>query len=149
MVLEYTKLQSTLDVVIVGEKTMTGSAVTLAVVDLTSAKYARGFNNLSLVIQNADTTGAVTVTASISTNTSGTGTVEVIRTLTLPSGEADAVLELVPEIISHASDRSGTTVKSIIFKATGTNTDTLDCAVIGTPNLEQDGLTNSDHSAIA
>lgn len=149
MVLEYTKVQSTHDIIVVGEKTMTGSAVTLAVVDLTTAKYARGFEALALVIQNSALTGDVTITASISTNTTGTGTVEVLRTIVLDSADTDVVLEIVPEIVSHASDRSGTDVKSIIFKATGTNTDTIDVVVIGLPNLCQDGLTASDPTSVA
>lgn len=147
--LEYTKFQSTNDVVVIGEKTMTGSAVTLGVVDLTSAKYQGGFSCLALVVQNASLTGTLTITASISTNTSGTGTVEVLRTITVPSSGEKAVLEIVPSIVSHASDRSGTTVKSIIFKATGTNTNTLDAVIIGKPNIEQDGLTGSDHTTLA
>ena len=149
MVLEYTKVQSTLDVTVVGEKTMTGSAVTLAVVDLTSAKYFRSFECLALVVQNAALTGTLTITASIATATNGTGTVEVVRTIVVPSTGTKAVLEIVPEILSHASDRSGTVVKSVIFKATGTNTDTLDCAIIGNPNFAQDGLTASDHTSVA
>tara|TARA_B100000424_G_scaffold267566_2_gene260710 strand:+ start:65 stop:523 length:459 start_codon:yes stop_codon:yes gene_type:complete len=152
MALRYTRLQSTLDVEVVGEKTMTGSAVDLKVVDLTAGNNVNGVRNVACIIQNADLTGDVTLVARGNTAANGSGTDTTIATMTIDqsAGDTKCVLEIPSELLAHYSDRSTDGYfKSLVFDATGTNTDTLDVCIVVEPLIAQDGLTPSDVTTVS
>lgn len=150
MALRYTRLQSTLAVDVVGEKTMTGSAVDLKIVDLTAGNNINGVRNVTCIIQNGSLTGDVTLLAKGNTVAAGSGTDTTIATMVLDSADDKMVLEIPAELLSHYSDRSTDGFfKSLVFEATGTNTDTLDVCIITEPLLEQDGLTGTDTTTVS
>jgi Tfp pilus assembly protein PilV len=152
MALRYTRLQSTLDVEIIGEVTMTGSAVDVKIVDLTAGNNVNGVRNVTCIIQNASLTGDVTLVARGNTAANGTGTDTTIATMVIDqsASHTQCVLEIPAELLSHYSDRSTDGYfKSLVFDATGTNTDTLDACIIVEPLIEQDGLTPSDVTTVS
>lgn len=150
MALRYTRLQSTLAVDVVGEVAMTGSAVDLKVVDLTAGNNINGVRNITCVIANAALTGDITLIAKGNTVAAGSGTDTTIQTMTIDSADTNCVLEIPAELLSHYSDRSSDGYfKSLIFEATGTNTDTVDVCIITEPLLAQDGLTVTDVTVVS
>lgn len=131
MTLRYDHLGSKLYIEPLGDITMTAGPDTLKRINLiTFGQIA----NVALVINAATLTGAATLTASIGTTGTG-GTDTVIATMTLPivaSALGDYTFQIPAELIAHYEDRNGGpgTAKSLVFKISGTNGNTLQAAVI-------------------
>jgi hypothetical protein len=131
MTLRYNHQGSTLYIEPLGDITMTAGPDTLKRINLITFGQIR---RATLVINAATLTGAAVLTASIGTTGTG-GTDTVIATMTCPivaAAAGDYTLEIPAELIANFEDRNGGpgTAKSLVFKIDGTNTDTIQAAVV-------------------
>lgn len=151
MALEYTKLQETLRVEVVGTHTLNGSAQNAKVINLEASPYAHGLHCVGFFLQNGTLTGDVTVKVNINPANDGSGTDVTIRTATIDqSASEDAcVIEIPTELIGHYEDRNSIRAASLVLELTGTNTDTIDVAVVAEVKQQQDGLTENDVASVS
>ena len=121
---KFTHLSSKSLIKALGTLTMTGSIANAHVIDIL-------FDKAMLVINDADLTGALTVTVSGSTAADGLSGYTTIKTCTFSAALAnmDMAVEVDSEEVSYAQDQAGVVFLSVVFRLTGTNTDTLDAAV--------------------
>jgi len=144
MALRYNAIGSELYVLPIGTHTLTGSAQNIHVINNTSFGQ---IEKAALVIADADLTGTLTVLVRGNTAADGSGTDYTMYTMTLSSGSnQNLVVEIDAELVGHYEDQNGGTgtFKSIVFEVTGTNTDTLDAAVVVKGTYRKELLTDSD-----
>jgi len=150
MALRYNHLGSILHIEPLGDVTLTAGPDTLKRLNLITFGQIR---RATLVINGATLTGAAVLTASIGTTGTG-GTDTVIATMTCPivaSAAGDYTLEIPSELIAHFEDRNGGpgTAKSLVFKIDGTNTDTIQAAIVVERLHEYADQTPSDVTAVS
>ena len=131
MTLRYNHLGSKFYIEPLGDITLTAGPDTLKRINLLTFGQIR---RAALVVNAATLTGSATIIAYIGTTGTG-GTDTAIATITCPiiaSAQGDYTLEVPAELIAHYEDRNGGpgTAKSLAFKIDGTNTDTIQAAVI-------------------
>lgn len=144
MALRYSKLGAEQYVLPIGTHTLTGSAQNIHVVNFTTFGQIK---RAALVIADADLTGTLTVLMRGNTAADGSGTDTTLYTMSLSSGSnQELVVEIDAELLGHFEDRNGGTgtFKSLVMEVTGTNTDTLDAAVVITATHMYENLTPSD-----
>lgn len=135
---KFTHLSSKSRIVALGTLTMNGSIGNAYVVtDL--------FDKAMLVISDADLTGPLTVTVVGSTAADGTSGFTTIKTVVFSAALANMEMsvEVDSEEVSYAQDlaTAGTVFKTVVFRLTGTNTNTLDAAVQVVPLRQFGDLT--------
>lgn len=121
---KFTHLSSKSKIVALGTLTMNGSIGNAYVItDL--------FDKAMLVINDADLTGALVVTVAGSTAADGTSDFTTIKTCTFSAALAnmDMAVEVDSEEVSYAQDQAGVVFQSVVYRLTGTNSNTLDAAV--------------------
>ena len=135
---KFTHLSSKSQITPLGTLTMNGSIANAHVID-------ELFDKAMLVIADADLTGALTVTVTGNTLADGSGTHYVIKTVVFSAALANMAMsvEVDSEEVSYAEDQNGGmgTFKSVCFRLTGTNTNTLDAAVQVVPLHQYGDLT--------
>lgn len=105
----------------------------------------------AIVIADADLTGAAVVTWYGGTTVSG-GSLTAIAAITIATAtNTTGVLQIDGEDISEAAERAGLLPEgflSLVCKIDGTDTDTLDAAIVVEPLHMRDGLTPSSVTAL-
>jgi hypothetical protein len=121
---KFTHLSSKSFIKALGTLTMNGSIGNAHVIDYP-------FDKAMLVINDADLTGALTVTVVGSTVAAGTSGFTTIKTVVFSAALANMEMsvEVDSEEVSYAQDQAGVVFLSTVFRLTGTNSDTLDAAV--------------------
>lgn len=95
-----------------------------------------------LVINDAVLTGDLTVTVAGSTSAVGTSGFTTIKTHVFKStGTANFAVEIDSEEVSYAEDRAGVDFKTVVFRLTGTNTNTVKAAAMLLPLHRRGELT--------
>ena len=135
---KFTHLSSKSFIKALGTLTMNGSVGNAHVI-------AYPFDKAMLVINNADLTGALTVTVSGSTVLAGTSGFTTIKTCVFSAALANMEMsvEVDSEEVSYAQDAAGVVFLSTVFRLTGTNTNTLDAAVQVVGFRQYDDLTRT------
>jgi hypothetical protein len=144
MALRYTKVGAELYVLPIGTHTLNGSAQNIHVVNFTTFGQIQ---KAALVIADADLSGALTVNVRGNTAADGSGTDTTIYSMALGIADnQELVVEVDAELLGHFEDRNGGTgtFKSLVFEVTGTNTDTMDAAVVIKGTHQYENLTPSD-----
>ena len=144
MALRYNAIGSELYVLPIGTHTLNGSAQNIHVINFTTFGQ---IDKAALVVADADLTGTLTVLVRGNTAADGSGTDTTIYTMTRSSGSnQNLVVEVDSELVGHFEDQNGGTgtFKSLVFEVTGTNTDTLDAAVVVKGMYKKELLTDSD-----
>lgn len=144
--LKFTHLSSKNYVRALGTLTMNGSIGNAHVIAMTEQ-----IDKMMLVINDAVITGNLTVTVAGSTVAAGTSGFTVIKThVFTPNGDRNVAVEVDSEEISYAEDmatKANNNVKvrflSLVFRLTGTNTDTVKAAVMGNTFHQRANLTNT------
>lgn len=152
MALRYTKFQSEFKVDVVGEVALTAGPDNLKVIDLTTVPFKHGFHYIAFVLQNCALTGVASLTAEADDTIDGTGTADVIQTMSLPiDADGEHVLEIPSHLLSHAQDRSAnnSVYKSLTLRIDGTNLDTVDLVVVTKAMQEQESLTPADVTVVS
>lgn len=128
--LKFTHLSSRMLIKALGTLTMNGSIGNAYVV-------AETFDKAILVVNDAVLTGDFTVTVVGSTAADGTSGFTTIKTHVFKSaGQADFAVEVDSEEVSYAQDQAGISAgskvefKTVVFRLTGTNTNTVKAAVV-------------------
>ena len=121
---KFTHLSSKSKIVALGTLTMNGSIGNAHVI-------TELFDKAMLVINDADLTGALTVTVAGSTSSTGASGFTTIKTCTFSAAlsNMDMAVEVDSEEVSYAQDIAGVVFQSVVFRLTGTNSNTLDAAV--------------------
>lgn len=121
---KFTHLSSKSKIVALGTLTMNGSIGNAHVI-------TELFDKAMLVINDADLSGALTVTVAGSTAADGTSGFTTIKTCTFSAALANMnmAVEVDSEEVSYAQDVAGVVFQSVVFRLTGTNSNTLDAAV--------------------
>lgn len=131
-----------------GTKTMTGSAVTLATINL---ETFGSVSEIVAVINNAQLTGDCVVTWYGGTTTGG-GSLTAIAAITIATADpTTGVVQIDAEDIVEAAEVAGLLpagFKSLVLKATGTNTDTIDGCVVANTHHQYVGRTPSAVTAL-
>ena len=129
-------------------KTMTGSAVTIKTINL---ETFGAIESIAAVIADAQLTGTCVVTWYGGTTTGG-GTLTAIAAITLPNADpTTGVIQIDAEDIVEAAEVAALLpagFKSLVLKATGTNTDTFDVCLVANTHHKYVGLTPSAVSAL-
>jgi hypothetical protein len=129
-------------------KTMTGSAVTIKTINLETFGQ---LVSIVAVIADAQLSGTCVVTWYGGTTTSG-GSLTAIAAMTLPNDDpTNGALQIDSEDIVEAAEVAALLpagFKSLVLKATGTNTDTFDCCVVANKHHQYVGNTPSAVSAL-
>jgi len=125
-----------------GSLTMTGSIANAYVVTEISDKG-------EIVINDASLTGNLTVTIAGSTAADGTSGFTVIKTAVFASATTNCAFEYDSEELSYAEDAAGVKFKSVVFRLTGTNTNTLKAAVLVLPLHRRANLTATGTATIS
>lgn len=141
---KFTHLSSRMLLVPLGTLTMNGSIGNAHVIALTEQ-----IDKAMLAIKDAVLTGGLTVTVAGSTHEQGTSGFTNIKTHVFhQSGQDDFAVEVDSEEISFAEDQAtiannGTKVrfKTLVFRLTGTNTNTVKAAVLATTFHQRANLT--------
>lgn len=141
---KFSHLSSKYMVVPLGTLTMNGSIGNAHVIALTEQ-----IDKAMLAIKDAVLTGSLTVTVAGSTHEQGTSGFTNIKTHVFhQSGQDDFAVEVDSEEISFAEDQAtiannGTKVrfKTLVFRLTGTNTNTVKAAVLATTFHQRANLT--------
>jgi len=144
--LKFSHLSSKHYVRALGTLTMDGSIGNAHVIALTEQ-----IDKMMLVINDAVLTGNLTVTVAGSTVAAGTSGFTVIKAHVFSaSGSDDVAVEVDSEEISYAEDQAtlaNNNVKvrflSLVFRLTGTNTNTVKAAVMGNTFHQRANLTNT------
>jgi hypothetical protein len=128
--LKFTHLSSKMLIKALGTLTMNGSIGNAYVI-------AEPVDKAILVINDAALTGNLTVTVAGSTSADGTSGFTTIKTHVFTSGgQDDFAVELDSEEVSFAQDQAGIAAgskvefKTVVFRLTGTNTNTVKAAVV-------------------
>lgn len=89
------------------------------------------FSKAMLVINSANLTGPLTVTVAGSTSAVGTSGFTTIKTVVFSAALTgmEMSVEVDSEEVSYAQDQAGVVFQSVVFRLTGTNTNTLAAAV--------------------
>jgi hypothetical protein len=121
---KFTHLASKSQIKALGTLTMNGSIGNAHVITTL-------FDKAMLVINNADTTGTLTVTVCGSTVSAGTSGFTTIKTVTFSrvASDQNMSVEVDSEEVSYAQDVAGVVFLSVVFRLTGTSSNTLDAAV--------------------
>jgi hypothetical protein len=148
MSLRYTKIGAEQYVKALGTHTLNGSAQNIHVINFTAFGT---IERAALVLSDADLTGNLTVLVRGNTAADGSGTDTTILTQVLATADADMVVEIDAELIAHFEDRNGGvgTFKSLVFEVTGTNTDTVEAAVIVKGHHNYQDQTPSDTTTVS
>lgn len=128
-------------------QTMTGSAVTLKTINLETFGQ---LISIAVVISGITLTGNVTLVIYGGTSTSG-GTLTAIATITITTAGLTGVLQIDSEDIVEAAEVAGLLpagFKSLVVKATGTNTNTLKACIVADKHHQYVGNTPSSVSAL-
>lgn len=139
--LKFTHLSSKMLIKALGTLTMNGSIGNAYVI-------TEPIDKAILVINDAVLTGGLTVTVAGSTSAAGTSGFTNIKTHLFGSaGDANFAVEVDSEEISFAEDQAsiaaGTKVqfKTVVFRLTGTNTNTVKAAVVAQTLHQRGDLT--------
>ena len=131
-----------------GTLTMTGSAVTLKTINL---ETFGAVSSIVAVIADAQLTGNCVVTWYGGTTTGG-GSLTAIAAITIATADpTTGVIQIDAEDIVEAAEVAGLLpagFKSLVLKATGTNTDTIDAAIVANTHHQYVGLTPSAVTAL-
>ena len=121
---KFTHLSSRMLIKALGTLTMNGSIGNAYVI-------TEPVDKAILVINDAVLTGDFTVTVAGSTSAVGTSGFTTIKTHVFKStGVDDFAVELDSEEVSYAEDQAGVEFKTVVFRLTGTNTNTVKAAVV-------------------
>ncbi len=133
---KFTHLSSKLFVEALGTMTMNGSIAT-------RFTTTERFSKLMFVGSDMVLTGTLTVTITGNSAADGSGTHTVIKTVAFAGNPADVSVELDSEEVSYAEDQatSGTPFLSVCVRLTGTNTNTVDGAIVIEPLYQRGDLT--------
>lgn len=133
---KFTHLASKSQIKALGTLTMNGSIGNAHVITTL-------FDKAMLVINDADLTGALTVTVAGSTASDGLSGYTTIKTVTFSAAlsNMNMAVEVDSEEVSYAQDQAGVVFLSVVFRLTGTNSDTLDAAVQVVGLRQYDDLT--------
>lgn len=92
--------------------------------------FTEPIDKAMIVLNDMVLTGTLTVTVSGSTAADGTSGFTTIKTCAFGSaGSANVSVEVDSEEISYAEDAAGVSFKTVVFRLTGTNTNTVKAAV--------------------
>jgi hypothetical protein len=94
-----------------------------------------------LVINDAVLTGNLTVTVVGSTSATGASGFTTIKTHVFTSGTQNCSVEVDSEEVSYAEDQAGVDFKTVVFRLTGTNTNTVKAAAMVLPLHRRANLT--------
>ena len=128
-------------------QTMTGSAVTLKTINLETFGQ---IESIAVVISGTTLTGDVTLIIQGGTTTGG-GSLTTIATITITTAGLTGVLQIDSEDIVEAAEVAGLLpagFKSLVVKATGTNTNTLKACIVANRHHNRVGNTPSSVTAL-
>lgn len=128
-------------------QTMTGSAVTAKTLNLETFGQIR---SIAFVISGITLTGNLTVIIQGGTTTAG-GSLTTIATITITTAGLTGVLQIDAEDIVESAQQAGLLpagYKSLVFKITGTNTNTVKACIVAETMHDRVGQTPSSVSAL-
>lgn len=133
---KFTHLSSKLLVESLGTLTMNGSIANQYV-------CTERFNKLMFVGSDMSLSGTLTVTITGNSAANGSGTHTVIKAVAFAGNPTDVSVEVDSEEVSYAEDQatSGTPFLSVCVRLTGTNSDTVDGAIVVDPLYQRGDLT--------
>lgn len=133
---KFTHLSSRLFVESLGTLTMNGSIANRFVA-------TERFDKLMFVGSDMVLTGTLTVTITGNSAADGSGTHTTIKTVAFAGNPTDVSVEVDSEEVSYAEDQatSGTPFLSVCVRLTGTNTNTVDGAIVIAPLYQRADLT--------
>lgn len=106
------------------------------------------FDKAMLVLNSATLTGSLTVTVVGSTVAAGTSGFTTIKTVVFNQYTTDMSVEVDSEEVSYAEDQAGVDFLSVVFRLTGTNSDTVKGAVQVAPLYQRGDLTSTGTGAL-
>lgn len=138
---KFTHLSSKSQVKALGTLTMNGSIGNAHVT-------TELFDKAMLVLNSATLTGSLTVTVCGSTVSAGTSGFTTIKTVVFNQYTTDMSVEVDSEEVSYAEDQAGVDFLSVVFRLTGTNSDTVKAAVQIAPLHQRGDLTPTGTGAL-
>ena len=130
-----------------GSVTLTAGPDTLKTINLETFGQ---IHSIVAVIAGATLTGNAVLTWYGGTTTSG-GTLTAIASITIASGATTGVLQIDAEDVVEAAEVANLLpagFKSLVLKIDGTNTDSIDLAVVANTTHQRVGLTPSSVTAL-